>query len=479
MALDRLTADNFATIIQEAIADRDSTIDTTVGPVRDLFIDPFSYVLEQQNNRFVYLSELFTLKNASSVIPDDLDSLVYNEGLIRWNGVRSRGVATFYKVQPPTVDLTIPSGFPISSIADPLTGVSVSYVTTESKTMLSGTPTLYYNSSTNRYELDVAIASLSADISTNTGAGTITVLRRTLPGFEGVTNKASTYRGKSTESNTELATRYLLQVKGNQLGTPDGNKKYILDNFSSVSDVYVVYGNSTYLTREQTDAGAVDIWIRDTSTSSSSFTTFYPGIEQIISVDKQPCLEVTSVTSSVGGGTTYTAGVDYEVVIGEGEYSYSKYGVDGIRFLDTIFYGGINPGIGNDVTINYKYCSTPGVLQTFFTQSEFYQLGCDKLFRLAQPVDIYIDANLKAKFGSSTTLSSNIRDALIDYVNNLLLGDDIEQFDLDRVVSRFSGVDNWTYNYLCKLGETVINDIVIGPNEYAWLDPNNLVINIV
>ncbi len=58
MAIERISATEFATMISEAINSRDRTMDTNIGSIKDLRIDPFSEILEFQNNRIVYISEV-------------------------------------------------------------------------------------------------------------------------------------------------------------------------------------------------------------------------------------------------------------------------------------------------------------------------------------------------------------------------------------------------------------------------------------
>jgi hypothetical protein len=332
----------------------------------------------------------------------------------------------------------------------------------------------YYNSDTERYELEVGVASEAMGSEVSVGGYTIKNFRRAIPGFDSVTNKSATTSGRGAETNRELADRYLLQVEGNNPGTPAGVKKYILDNFSAVLDVYVVYGTDTNLTRNQVDAGAVDIWILGSSVASRTYTTAYPGIEEVIVLDRQPLIAVSQVSTI--GGVIFTEGTDYEVVTGVGEYSYSNIGSDGIRFLA----GGSAPAALRDpVAIIYTYNSLINTLASFFTQPEYYSMGMDKLFRQAEVENIEIEADLKVGFGNPNTVLSNVRTAVMTYVNALLLGIDVEEFDLDREVSKIIGVDNWTYRTLALKGGSGIGDIIVTPNKYARLDSADFVINLV
>ena len=475
MTLSRVSASDFAKMIADGIAERDPSLDTQIGPVRDFQIDPISEVLEQQNNRVVYLSRLNSMKYADQVVPDDLDDICFNEGVVRWEGSRSVGTVTFARAQAPTSDISVPVNFPVSTQIDPTSGTSVLFRTAESKTMYASAPMADYNADTGKYELDVLVSSVTTGTETVVGPYTITVMRRSLPGFDEVTNKAKTSTGRSLETNLELADRYLLHVAGSKPGTPAGLKRSVLDNFSSITDVYVVYGEDTYLTREQSDAGAVDIWVLGEQSASRRYTTFYPGIETLIPLDRQPLISVTAVRDSAG--TLYVEGTDYEVVTGEGEYSYSVLGSDGIRFLSTA--ATLPASLEEPLVIDYTYNSLINILTSYYTQPEEYSLGQNWLFRWAQSVSIVIEADLKVRSGNPADVLTSVKNAISNYLNALVLGDDVEEFDIDSQVARVYGVDNFTYTILDVSGGTGVADITIGPNEYARIADADLIISLV
>jgi len=476
MAITRVTASEFADQISTNVNTRNRTLDTRVGPIRDLFVDPFSYVLENQNDRIVYLNDLTSLKNAPNLVPDDLDDIVYNENMVRWAGSRAITTVIFARINPPTSDIVIPVNFPIATKVNPQTGVSILFRTIESQTMYASSPpsaSRYYNNTSKRFEIEVAVASIMQGTTASIGQYTITEMRRPLSGIDEVYNVASTTAGRPLETNQELADRYLLHVEGSQVGTPAGIKRFLLDNISSVTDSFIVYGSSAYLTREDSDAGAVDVWFMGDAPATRSYLTTYPGTYILQSVDFQPIMSVTSV-SSVAGAATYTEGTDYEVVKGLTEYSYSNRGNDGIRWLP----GGSHPAIGQDVTIAYTYNSLNNVISSFFTQEEYYSMGTDLLFRWAQQTSIEIEATLKVRSGTPTTVTNVVRDAVLAYINSLKLGQNVEEFDIDSVVSKIFGVDNWTYTKLCIKGGTGVGDITIEPSSYARLLASDFVINV-
>lgn len=475
MTISRISANEFAQFIIDGIASRDPSLDTRIGPIRDLQIDPIASILENQNDRVSYLSTLQSMRYADKVVPDDLDDLVFNEAIVRWTGSRAVTTVTFSRPQPPTVDIVIPVNFPVATNADPETGVSVVFRTIETKTMFSSAPMAYFNADTSRYEIDVAVASVVQGEENNVGAYTIRVFRRPLPGFDDVFNRDATTSGRGVETNLELADRYKLHVSGAKPSTPNGIERSVLDNFPQIQDVYVVYGNDANLTREQYDTGAIDVWYLGDSPAIRRYVVNYPGVDTLIPLDRQPLMSVVSVVDSFG--TSYVQDTDFEVVTGEGEWSYSVRGTDGIRFLSTATT--LPPDLLTPLTIDYRYNALCNILTAYFTQPEQYNIGQDRLYRWAQPVQIQIEASLKVRAGNPTDVEAAVRSAVMDYINGLHLGEAVEEFDIDSVVSRVLGVDNWTYTTLSRVGGTGVADLSIDPNEYARIIDADFVINLV
>ncbi len=475
MVIQRTSEEEFANQIADAVAARDASIDTRIGSIRDIQIKPIAEVLKEQNDNVVYLSQLTSLKNAERFFPDDLNNFVFNEGIVRWDGSSSLAVVSFARIQAPTANILIPINFPLSTTTDPATGQVVEFRTIESKIMY-GPATVpasaYYDGDTEKYEIAIAVASVVKGVETAVGAYTITQLRRPFPEFDEVYNKLGTTSGRGLETNTELARRYQMQVEGSQLAAPKGLQRFVLDSFSGVLDNYVVYGENPNLLREDEDAGAVDVWILGDSPATESDTMDYPGIETLIPLTHQPVMTVESVSDA---GTTYIVGTDYEVVTGEGIFAYSDRSQDGIKFIA----GGAAPTLGAPLTVAYTYNTLIPIMSAYYRQSEYYVMGTDVLFRWAQELSIELEANLKVGSGNPESVRDLVKTRVLEYVNTMLLGVDVEEFDIDREVAKVFGVDNFTYSTLAVEDGSGVADIAVTPSMYARIAAANLVINLV
>jgi len=474
MVIQRRTVTQFETLLSEGIASRDKTLDTAIGAIKDLYVTPSSEIFKNVHDNIVYLSQLTSLKYANRFNPSDLDDFLFNESIVRWTGSPSIAVVTFSRLQPPSTNIPIPTNFPLATIEDPLTGTSINFRTIESKIMygpLVTPPSSYFNPQTERYEIDVTVQSIISGSETEVGAHTITVMRRAFADMEYVTNKQATTSGRGLETNADLAERYQMQVKGNQEATPTGLKSFILDTFNGIRDSFIVYGNSTYMVRHAVDAGAVDNWVMGESPLTHIYNVNYPGVRELIPLPRQPLINVTSVTS---GPTTYVEGTDYEIVTGEGIYSYSDRGFDGIRFLQ----GGSAPTLGGPLTITYNYNSLINVVTAYYKQPDNFVMGNDTIYRWAQKKYLEIEAILKIASGDPDTVLQLVRDRVINYINNLQLGVDVEEFDINREVGEVFGIDNWVYVTLAIKGGGGVSDITVPPNEHAYIEPADLVISL-
>jgi hypothetical protein len=146
---------------------------------------------------------------------------------------------------------------------------------------------------------------------------------------------------------------------------------------------------------------------------------------------------------------------------------------------------GTVPTIGDTLTITYSYDNLIAALQSYFGTVDLKETGRDELFRRGVEVQIAIQGQLKVRSGNPTTVLANVTQALMEALNGSTtqsgyrLGQGVERFDLDAVLSRIAGVDNFTYSLLARAGQAGTSDIPIAKKEYARLLSANLAITLV
>lgn len=481
MPVPRITKSQFKEKLRKALIARTSKYDTAFGPVNDLFLEAPSGILEDQNNnRLRKVSLAQSLQNVSELSDSDINAIIFNEGLRRPSGSRSTVTLYFQRFRPFTSAETgqIPVGFPVATAIDSSTGQLITFVTVETKDKSNISTVIDPDTNQIIYENSVAAMCLTAGSTGVVSAGRITRPLRSLVGYDAVINKSASSDGRDSFSNKECVDLYALAVASRQLAVPSGNEFYILDAFPNVEDAYEVSGTSTFLTRAGTDAGAVDVFIKGRTVTQQVDNLPFIGQSQKIILSQQPLIQVVSVVGSV----TFEEGVDYEVVFDTTGYSGSIKGKDAVRFLPSMDISRV-PAIGDTITITYTYNELIGTLQTNNTDPKVSVEGRDMLYRAAKQVEIYITATAKifANFDPDT-IKRFIRDALLEYINGTVdstkqsatglgLGNNVERFDLDGVISLISGTDNLTYSKLTRtITGAIVDDITIQPDEYAHLD---------
>lgn len=480
MPIDKVTAAQFYTTMQQAILSRAGSLDTAFGPIPDACLRPQSIVLEQQNDRTRLLSLLLSLSNIDQLtgIDSDIEGIVFNEGLTRIPGAQATAVLVFSRATAPGIDLVVQRGYPVGSQPDEASGATVIFVTTETQTMTALAAPSYFNLETQRYELSVPVIAVATGTTARVGANRINRPMRPLNGFDSVTNVVAATGGRDRETNTELVNRYLLAILGRQTGTATGIEFAAKTDFPDVEDLFIVYGNNPLLTRAATDAGAVDAWIQGEAVNQVAENLIFLGVGQVIPITFPPLVSVVSVTQPVPA-TTYIEGVDFEAVFDTSGVSRSPRSIDGIRFLPTAT--SVLPALGGVVTVTYTFEGLVRALQSGFEQPDTLELGRDLLFRRGIETPIVHAAQVKVLAGfNTTTVLAAVQLAVFTFVNGLGLGDDVEASDIQGQVRAISGVDNYiiTRNTLATVLAGT-GDVAIADNAFATLSTANLSLTLI
>ena len=466
MPIDRITAAQFVAKLRTALLARTNKYDTAYGPIPDVVFNPTAAVLEDQNNRLRLVSLLLSLRNESEFSEDDLDALVYNEGILRPTGSNATTVLTFQRSTPFTSAETgrIPKGFPVGTAVSE-GGITTTFVTTEEKDKSSVIEVLDTDTNTIVYQVQVPATCLTRGSAGRVGSDRINRPLRPLVGYESVTNAESTKDGRDQYTNAELVQLYLLAVTSRQLSVPSGAEFYIRDNFTSVQDVHEVFGTDPLLTRAADNAGAVDAFVIGENVQSKTDQLTFLGVGQKLKIVNAPVIEIQTVTR-VSDSHLYVEGTDYVVDLDKSGVSGSTRAQDGIRFLAT---ASPMPSAGDVISVVYSYNQLVRDLQADASDPEVQVIGRDLLFRVGVQVDITMAAQLKVSSGFRyNDIETAVNTAILGYINGLKLGEDVELSDLQAEVRRFSGVDNFVITRLTRsTASSGATDISIAANEYA------------
>lgn len=480
MPIDRITSSQFATNIRNALLRRTRRYDTAYGPIPDVVISPVSSVLEDQNNnRLRRVSLLLSLQNPEEFEEDDLDQLVFNEGIIRPEGSQATTTLTFRRSTPFSVSESgqIPRGTPVATAVDEASGQPITFITTEARSKANALAVLDPDTNLTVYEVNVPAVALVTGSDARVGPGQVTRPLRPLAHYDSVTNKQATQGGLDRYSNEELIELYLLAIASRQLSVPESAEFHARQQIPAAEDIHEVFGTDPLLERAATDAGAVDAYVVGDELVSTTENIVFLGTGQKMIVGLPPVVSIDSVVRTVGGDV-FAEGDDYEVALDTSGVSGSVRAKDGIRFIS-----GAAPAltIGEFVTVTYTYNNLIRRLQNYNEDREVKSSGSDKLYRLSERVDIFLAANLTVYANFTVEdIQDAVETAITDYINALKGGDNVEASDLQQVVRRLSGVDNFVVTRLTR-DPTGIEaaDVVINGNEHARIDEANLIITPV
>jgi hypothetical protein len=469
VAISRKTAAEFAADLVAAIQSRNANYDTSIGPIPDLTINPLSNVLELQNDRIRSVQSLISLQNDGSFTDDDLNSLVFNENMVRLSGGQALVNLVFSRATIPSADITVKANFPVATLPDETTNVSVTFLTTQDATLVVANLSSYFNPTTQRYELIVPAISLTGTSVGNVAANRIVRPLKALSGFDAVFNRDAAVGGKDPENKDDLISRYLLSLTGSSPAVVDGIKKVLRNQFPAVVDSNIVFGNNPLNIRSATDGGAVDAYVIGDAPTTVTEIILFPGAAQPIALKNQPVEAILSAG-------IYVQGTDFQLYKDASGYAGSVRGRDGLQFLTT----GTLPTVGSPVSVIYTYNSLMGTLQNAFMSDSLNSPGEDLLYKAATKVNVSLVAQIKFRSGYNVAQALNIVTlALSTFINALKLGEDVEQSDLQLVVRSFTAVDNFIITNLSKVGLVANTDLSINANEYSRIDNANLSVSVI
>ena len=468
MPVNKITADQFTSQLNSGILSRNSAHDVEIGPVPDIVTQPVAQVLELQNDRIRTVSQLILLDESAVFTDEDVNKFVFNENQIRNLGGRSSGTEIFSRATAPTVDITVQRGYPIATQPDQSSGETVVFITTEEKTMPAATAASFFNLETERYELEVAIQATVAGKLGEVAPNRVTRPLRPLVGFDSVFNRNRTSNVTDLETNDELIDRYKLAIVGTQLATKGGLKLFIESNYQDAGDTLVITPGDPLITRSGTNGNAVDVFITGSQSTTRQDTPEFIGIGQTIVLANQPILSVTNVTG-------YVLNTDYILVKDITGVSDSTEAQDGIQFLATAT---TLPSAGDVLTVDYEQnILIENIQSTFDSDPDHIVGGQDILIRSGTQVDIIMSATLTVLTGFSfATIRTAVIAAIVDFINVLPLGQDVEKSDIQLVVRTITGVDNFVFSLFDRVGGIGNADVIIEKNEFARTVTGNITV---
>lgn len=422
---------NFTQISQafkDYIRSINSRIELSEGTfTRDIVIDPVAKEFENLYSRLEQVSLEQSISTASDV---GLDIIAGNFSIVRKAARRARGLVTFFKNVAPTTDIVIPSGTLVSTILTD-TIPAVLFRTTQNITMRAALAVSYFNTITNKYEIQVEVEAVNGGDSGNVGAGTIATITQAVSGIDGVYNSFTTTGGFNTETGSQLQARLSTVLSGLALGTVGGLSDFVSTQ-DNVEDVLVISHGQT----GRNDIGSVDVYVKG--------KTFRSFTDEFISISnpypdfvftKQPIIPTAniSISSSVSGVLVPSS---FQIIKDSGVFGGSTIGQDTLHWLTAI-----GPSSGS-VIAAYQYNGLIEDLQSALSNQNKNLVNSDTLIKWATEIPIDVTLSIRLLSGnSSDDVIPLVTIAIDNFLNSLGIGEEIQQSDVINVVLQVSGID--------------------------------------
>jgi len=460
--------------------------------LRDVSINSNAVEMENIYNQIQRVSTAQSISNANFMTNQELDNLLSNFGIQRRGATKAIGTARFYTSVLPNQVVTIPENTLLSSTSAS-NGRNINFITRSTQIFDPANSAAYIVTDVNTYyAIDVDIISDTAGVEGNVGAYTITSIKSLNLPFQ-VTNPAPTAGGVDQESNNDYAVRALSIIVGSNAGTENGYRGLALSQ-DDVLDALIIGPGDDLMVRDGGFGGKVDIWVIPSALGSTALTpqnsptlkfNWYDGQQfnngyrfdfPQLPLDASAPIIARASTSPSGNlidallyesRTPAPSGISYVNPSGS-RYHYTVYKADDLDTAQSIYANDYivwngpemeylrqyNPAAapfsGNSMTvgISYSYVSAVSSLQSTLDGPDTKIITADVLAKEAQKifVDSTMDVELLPSYKETTATERStlglVRGAVAEVINNISLGNTVQESDLVQAAHNVDGVDN-------------------------------------
>lgn len=460
-------------------------VDTSVGTlVKDIVIDVPATVLGVAYQDLQQIQKASSINYVNELTDNQVEELAGNYNLTRKTGSYATGIITFIRYSAPTTTITVGAsdgtgGVSVSTLKDD-NGVSYSFTTVETKQFTVANADSLYNASRNRWELNVTIQADQVGSDYNVAANAIKMFSG-INGIDDIVNYNACVGGLDIETNEQLGERIKEAAKARLLGTIPGYKT-LVDSFNQVVDSTII-DTSTIGYIRNTYGNEIDVVLIGQQIEAYTDTVtfnFLTGMEYVL--NNQPVITINSINGIVNGNVyTFEEGTDYIFVEDQtSDYRQSAKGYDKIVWIQT----GTLPDHGTEYTINYSVNELISTIQGTLDSTENYLVGSDILVREGYPIYLQMTLTVSTYSGVNPVSSENqIKNVIQAYVNNLKLGEKIEQSDIVYELRRQldTVIDNITlpFDNFSELGVVAsANVLTCSKYEYFRINIDDIAVNI-
>lgn len=381
--------------LKNNVAEQDESIDATKGPIYNFMISPVAPEISANEQMSERLERLLSLDIVSAEDSDvDITAFGNNFKVARGGGKKEQHLQTFYLYNKPTETISIPTGTLVSTE----NGTYV-YKVIEGRSFYQENSETYFNSNTNRYELNLLVEAVDFGSEYNLPKGRVSKLVSSDIKVDGtVSATSSLILGTEEEDNLSYMKKVEQKFEGINSGTLSGIA-YQVNNLIGISDVTFAKPGDDIFSRKVKRA-ALDIYVNGTSLSCKILTKTIVEETDKIYFDEAPVVSVDYVLVNQEE-TEYILNID-----NSNDFGGSTKAKDYIAFPNKL-------EAGSYVEIKYYINQDVVSASELFEENDLYDT--DFLFRKPKSVMLNLEVAIKVNTVNKSSAQSQALDALANY----------------------------------------------------------------
>jgi len=443
--------------IKSDVKAQDNSIDVEKGPLFNFMIKPLGTTISDNESNIERMERLLSLDITSvSESTTEISAYGNNFKVPRGGGKKEQHLQTFYLYSKPMTTIEIPTGSLVGT-----SNKTYIYKVLEGRSFYPESAATYFNSVTNRYELNLTVEAVDYGVSYNLPVGRVNTLVSTLSLDGTISATDSLIEGTSEETDTEYMAKTEKRFEGLNSGTASGIT-YTINDSLGISDVVIAKPGDDIFTRKVKRA-AFDVYVNGTNTSC-----------------KVQTLTVTEETDKIYLENSPVTSVDYVTVDSESidftfeedtsdDYGGSTSSRDYVSFASKL-------SIGSYVEIKYYINNDVTSAKDLFNELDLYE--SDVLVR--KPRTVYL--NLEVVVKTNTINKKDVQEQALNAVESYpsyTMGEVLNPGDIEALMR--TNVPNIVAVYIVKHnieGQTFdIGTVALKTNEIISL--SNAVINVI
>lgn len=381
--------------LKNAVLEQDETIDATKGPVYNFMISPVAPEISSNEQIAERLERLLSLDIVSAENSDnDVTAFGNNFKVTRSGGKKEQHLQTFYLYSKPTETINIPTGTLVGS-----ENGTYLYKVLEGRSFYAESSDTYFNSNTNRYELNLLVEAIDYGSDYNLPRGRVSRLISNEVRVDGTVSATnSLILGTEKESNATYMKKVEQRFEGLNSGTLSGII-YQINNLIGISDVTFAKPGDDIFTRKVKRA-ALDIYVNGNNLGCKILTKVITEDTNVIYLEEHPVVSVDYVLVNQEE-TEFQLNLD-----NSDDFGGSTKASDYVSFNNKLKAGSL---------IEIKYYVNQDVISAsgMFEENDLYD--SDFLFRKPKSVELNLELVIKINTVNKALAESLALDALYKY----------------------------------------------------------------